>query len=232
MNDTQLVLTQDQKADLKYYYENGKTEEYYKLSPPKQHPKHYSRHGFPEFKSWNKISRLSNETVTITEKIDGTNALLCIRDGVLYTGSRNKWITPLDDNAGFSRWAEEHKSDLLQLGEGYHYGEWYGKGIQRGYGLKEKRLALFYLSNKDKILPTCCELVPTLGIYNIKPLKSQEEETFDAIVYSCIYKLKCRGSIAAIGYMKPEGIIVQFHDSGKRYKILCENDDIRKGEIK
>ena len=98
-----------------------------------------------EFRGFQKISRLSRECI-ITEKIDGTNASVFItEDGQFLTGSRTHWIQPEADNFGFSRWAHEHKDELLTLGPGHHFGEWWGHGIQRGYGLPkgERRFLLF-----------------------------------------------------------------------------------------
>jgi hypothetical protein len=61
------------------------------------------------FEAFDKIARLSRMCV-ITEKIDGTNAQIYIpEEGGFFTGSRNQWITPEQDNFGFSRWAHEHK---------------------------------------------------------------------------------------------------------------------------
>ena len=86
------------------------------------------------FTEFQKIPRLSRDMV-ITEKIDGTNSCICItEDGEFLTGSRHKWITPENDNYGFSRWAHEHKDELMKLGVGVHYGEWWGSGIQRVMG--------------------------------------------------------------------------------------------------
>jgi hypothetical protein len=58
----------------------------------------------PIFQGFQKIARYSR-LCTITEKIDGTNASIWIDDlGTEFrTASRTKWITPADDNAGFSR---------------------------------------------------------------------------------------------------------------------------------
>lgn len=90
-----------------------------------------------EFVEFPKMPRLSRECV-ITEKIDGTNAQIFIADDceTMLIGSRTRWITPENDNAGFARWCMEHKEDLLRLGPGRHFGEWWGQGIQRNYGLK------------------------------------------------------------------------------------------------
>ena len=84
--------------------------------------------GFP------KIARL-NRQVIVTEKIDGTNAQIRItEDGQFLVGSRSRWITPDNDNHGFAKWAYAHKDSLMELGVGSHFGEWWGSGIQRGYG--------------------------------------------------------------------------------------------------
>ena len=80
-----------------------------------------------EFKEFPKIARLSREII-VTEKIDGTNAqILITEDGQILTGSRTRWITPQDDNFGFAKWVEENKAEILKLGQGQHFGEWWGE---------------------------------------------------------------------------------------------------------
>lgn len=98
-----------------------------------------------EFQEFPKIARLSRDII-ITEKIDGTNAqILITEDGDIFPGSRTKWITTKDDNHGFAKYVEGNKTELLKLGKGRHFGEWWGSGIGRGYGLQkgEKRFSLF-----------------------------------------------------------------------------------------
>ena len=128
--------------------------------------------GFP------KMARFSRDFI-ITEKIDGTNASINFveesedenYDNVISSlfglnmrvGSRTRWITPESDNFGFAKWVEEHKKDLLTLGIGYHYGEWWGLGIQRGYGQREKIFSLFAYWREGENLPSCCRTVPLLG---------------------------------------------------------------------
>ena len=85
-----------------------------------------------EFKAWEKIGRDNPFGVTITEKIDGTNACIIIQDGeVVGVQSRKRLITPEDDNYGFAGWVERNIEDIMGLGDGYHYGEWAGLGIQK-----------------------------------------------------------------------------------------------------
>lgn len=173
-----------------------------------------------EFQSFNKIARLSRNCC-VTEKIDGTNAQVYIgEDGEFLTGSRNRWITPEDDNYGFSRWAHEHKDELLTLGPGRHFGEWWGSGIQRGYGLPkgEKRWSLFNTSrwlSDMQTLPACCGIVPVLydGIFT------------STAVDEALERLRVCGSVAAPGFMQPEGVVV-YQAAGRCYfKKTLEHDD-------
>jgi hypothetical protein len=87
-----------------------------------------------EFTEFPKMARLTREVI-VTEKIDGTNAQIFIgEDGTIMAGSRTRWITPQDDNFGFAGWVDAHRDELLTLGPGRHFGEWWGAGIQRRYG--------------------------------------------------------------------------------------------------
>lgn len=174
-----------------------------------------------EFLEFQKIPRLSRECV-VTEKIDGTNGCIYIgEDGEFLVGSRSRWITPDTDNFGFARWAYEREEDLRKLGIGRHYGEWWGSGIQRGYGLKEKRFSLFNTSvwGDDAIRPACCHVVPVLF-----------HGVFDAYaVDRCIEKLAAQGSLASPGFMRPEGVVV-YHIQGRAYfKKTIEKDEEPKG---
>lgn len=108
-----------------------------------------------DFVEFPKIARLSRMCV-ITEKLDGTNASITItEDGQFLCGSRTRWITPEDDNYGFARWAHDHKDELMTLGPGTHFGEWWGHGIQRKYDLEEKRFSLFNVARWRESRPEC-----------------------------------------------------------------------------
>ena len=171
-----------------------------------------------EFVKFQKIARLSREIV-VTEKIDGTNGLIYIGDdGEFQVGSRTRWITPEDDNMGFARWAYEHKDELMSLGAGCHYGEWWGAGIQRGYELKEKRFSLFNSfrwSDELGARPSCCCVVPVLYIGMFDTAKIDD----------ILRDLQMNGSKAAPGFMHPEGVVV-YHAAGRVYfKKTIENDE-------
>ena len=173
-----------------------------------------------EFKEFPKIARLSRDIV-ITEKIDGTNASIYIgEDGTFLTGSRTRWITPEDDNHGFSRWAHANKEELMKLGKGHHFGEWWGNGIQRNYGMTEKVWSLFntHKWSDDAIRPACCQVVPVL-YYG----------PFDTEKIDCILGfLEDQGSFAAPGFLKPEGIVIYHTQGNMMFKKTIEKDETPK----
>ena len=195
-----------------------------------------------EFIPFPKMARLQR-TVIVTEKIDGTNAQVYITDdGKMRFGSRTRWITPEDDNFGFARWATDHKDELMQLGPGRHFGEWWSRGIQRHYGLEERRFSLFNVARwclhgqapkqiptvdprtvkMQDVLPACCHLVPAL----LKGPFSGNMAEF------CLSELSTRGSVAAPGFMNPEGIVV-FHVAGNvKFKMTLDNDGAPKSSLK
>lgn len=174
-----------------------------------------------EFQPFNKIARLSRNCV-ITEKIDGTNAQVYIgEDGGFMVGSRTRWITPDDDNFGFARWAYEHKDELMLLGPGRHFGEWWGPGIQRRYGIAERRFSLFNTSRwEPPQLPACCHVVPVLysGVFT------------STAVDDALENLRTGGSIASPGFMLPEGVVVYQVAARQYFKKTIEKDTEPKGQ--
>jgi RNA ligase len=163
-----------------------------------------------------KIPRLSNEKCVITEKIDGTNALIYINeDGGFWTGSRTRWIVPGDDNFGFSKWANENIIELMKLGPGHHYGEWYGNGIQRGYGLDTKKFMLFNTARwgaHNPNTPNCVEVATE--VYS---------GPFEADLLSTLsLDLIENGSKHVPGYMKPEGLVVYLRSTDQLYKHIID----------
>ncbi len=178
------------------------------------------------FKKWPKTLRWENETFTITEKIDGTNACVVIlpdkryKDGYnIFAQSRTRIITPKDDNYGFAAFVKAHQNELLALGAGYHYGEWWGQGINRNYGLKERRFSLFDVNRYLEVeLPSCCHLVPLIKDVIDLPIDLSEVDTFVDYV---VDNMQTSGSIAVPGFINPEGIIVQSNlYPSMRYKYI------------
>ena len=207
------------------------------------------------------MPRLSRECI-ITEKIDGTNAsiyitettdedrgplswdaqkiIAIIGDLTIRAGSRTRWITPQDDNFGFASWVNQNRDELIKLGPGHHFGEWWGQGIQRKYGLSEKRFSLFNVSwwclhgetpqtmptadprilKMQDILPPCCGLVPVLyrGEFSTDRVNEELMWLWDA------------GSAAAPGFMNPEGVVA-YHVAGNvGFKKTIEKDEEPKGK--
>jgi len=171
----------------------------------------------PTFESFPKIPRLMRD-ITITEKIDGTNGQILITEyGDLFAGSRNRLLSEGSDNFGFRHWVMGHREELLKLGPGRHFGEWWGSGIQRGYGLTkgERRFSLFNTKRwsfddqePSSWPPGCCHVVPILYV-----------GPFDTnAVQRCMQDLNDFGSFARPDFMNPEGIMIYHHGLGGYFK--------------
>lgn len=177
-----------------------------------------------EFEPFPKIARFSREVI-ITEKIDGTNAQVWISDDAteIRAGSRSRWVTLADDHFGFARWVYENTIELMRLGPGRHFGEWWGSGIQRGYGLPqgEKRFSLFNVHRwaDAAVRPACCHVVPEIwrGIFT------------GVEVEYCLDLLRHRGSFASPGFTKPEGVIIFHVAANVGFKKTLEKDEEHKG---
>lgn len=211
------------------------------------------------FQEFRKMGRLSRE-MFITEKLDGTNGVILVAnkldvqggaiDGefqgykalviaenetqVMFAGSRTRWLdtTSKGDNYGFAKWVQKNSEELFKLGEGRHFGEWWGQGIQRNYGLKEKRFSLFNiqrwvrqgqpLAENQRYLPSCCDLVPVLF-----------QGQFDTEVCDrFLTYLRLQGSQAVPGFMKPEGIVVYHTAANICFKKTIEDDETPKSLLK
>jgi RNA ligase len=204
------------------------------------------------FTAFPKISRLFRPVI-ITEKIDGTNAAVVVSEvahhyvdkevvgpGIVintnghkmdgwqpvyvYAQSRKRVISPENDNFGFATWVRDHARELaVGLGPGVHFGEWWGAGIQRKYGLDEKRFSLFnveqwngeYNDNGTR-RPDCCHVVPVLA----------ELEEFDTdAIRSALLVLSTFGSVAAPEFMDPEGIVTYHKHSNSFFKTTIKDDE-------
>lgn len=190
----------------------------------------------PEFKPWPKTARLFRDIV-ITEKLDGTNAAIHIDDaGRVAAQSRNRLVTPEADNYGFATWVHANAADLAYiLGPGLHFGEWWGQGIQRRYGLEEKRFSLFNTARwwdgvdegqgtsmasraEGTVLRDQIAAVPVIyaGVFS------------DARIHHALMSLKLHGSHAAPGFMNPEGICVYHSQSKNVFKVTLDHNDAGK----
>lgn len=196
------------------------------------------------FEEFPKIHRLTRDMV-VTEKIDGTNAQIFIErigpddiphdfyqpglleaiafpkvNGDFYAvkaGSRNRFITPGKDNFGFARFVQENAEEIVaKLGEGRHFGEWWGPGIQRGYGLAQRQFSLFNTSRwSGAALPNRIHTVPVLV-----------RGAFDTnTVEIALDHLSMYGSVASPGFMRPEGVVVFHVPSRTLFKKTLDKDD-------
>lgn len=206
------------------------------------------------FESWPKTARHYRD-ITITEKIDGTNAAIGIvelheadlnensepidpniinyqeveLDGVwrvmgVYAQSRNRLIRPgkATDNAGFAGWVSQNAAQLVELlNPGLHYGEWWGQGIQRNYGLKEKRFSLFNTHAHRGIYERSNGLLRSVPVLYQGPNQGARVE--EAMQYLAEY-----GSEAETGFANPEGVCV-YHSASKQVtKVTFEHDNTGK----
>lgn len=196
-----------------------------------------------EFEPWQKIARLNREIV-ITEKIDGTNAAIVIvpkgdidfdghyhqliaevDDFFVFAQSRTRFITPLDDNYGFAKWVAANAPTLVEyLGEGRHYGEWWGAGIQRKYGFigSDKRFSLFNVARWGDI-----DVNDIVGLHVVPMLYRGQFDTW--VVDSVMRELRRYGSVAAPGFMRPEGVVIYHTAARQLFKVTLEGDDAPKG---
>jgi hypothetical protein len=211
--------------------------------------------GLP-FRGFAKIARL-NRDITITEKIDGTNAAIGIiqvhsysgaadevaLSGVMYrvyAESRTRLLSSFDDNMGFAAWVEKYKLELTAcLGEGLHYGEWWGQGIQRGYDMEQKCFSLFNVERwrepSGLLSPAILDLqdmgikIDVVPVLYRGPWSYINDGSTRLATDQAIWELRANGSLAAPGYMKPEGIVIFHKASGTLLKATLEGDEKPKG---
>lgn len=177
-----------------------------------------------DFESFGKIEKIGKLYMSITEKIHGTNAQIYIYSDEhnniqLKAGSRTRWLTPEDDNFGFAKFCYSNKDELIdKLGQGRHFGEWAGKGINAGYNLAEKVFFLFNWKRwKQEALLSNVSVVPIL--YSGKMSFEKIQETMDYLKYN--------GSRISAGYMNPEGIVVEIGNN--IYKKTFDTEEIKWG---
>jgi RNA ligase len=182
-----------------------------------------------KFEAFPKIPRF--RSMIVTEKIDGANAAIRIVrfdkdiglgpahlpcetklvigaefDFAIGAQSRKRLITPDADNFGFARWVWDNAYDLTDiLGEGIHYGEWWGQGIQRGYGMDHKVFSLFNAHRWDFIRAGAFkDRIPQLDVV---PVLENHEFDMDVLDFT-LSDLEKKGSMAAPGFKPAEGVVV------------------------
>ncbi len=179
------------------------------------HMNHSEHYVAPDdFKKWPKTPRATGNAITITEKMDGTNAAISIYGGEIHAvQSRNRLITPDDDHYGFAQWCHDNNDELVKLGDGRHYGEWVGYGIQSNpHQLGERRFFIFNTFRPTDSLPDCVSQVEVLynGAYSDEVINRAFDDLWMAHLDSPY---------------TPEGIIIYNHLSKTRMKMTYKNND-------
>lgn len=216
-----------------------------------------------QFEGWPKTPRLSAGGVTITEKIDGTNACVIIlpydgddlstdkclslggvqfviqfgqqeRAWIVGAQSRKRLIFPGQDNAGFAGWVQSNAYALVDLlGPGRHFGEWWGQGIQRRYGMTHKVFSLFNTHKWGKVAAERSDWTDSARSINMTMVPTMYVGKFsDRVIEESLFVLRQTGSMAAAEWgqngQRAEGIIIRHRDLGGNLKAFVENDDVPK----
>lgn len=181
-----------------------------------------------EFEAWPKIARL-NRNIVVTEKIDGTNAAVIItEDGQIGAQSRNRLITLDDDNYGFARWVFSNRDALTDiLGPGRHFGEWWGAGIQRRYGLGGQGAKRFSLFNSGRWTVDAASDFGRVEGLGVVPVLYHGPFDQGAIA-DALADLAQFGSAVAPGFMDPEGVVVYVTAARSMFKVTIKGDEAPK----
>lgn len=146
----------------------------------------------------------------------------------VHAQSRNRIITPTADNYGFARWVWDNAEHLaVTLGEGVHFGEYWGAGIQRGYWRQSGPYSknngrTFSLFNTKRWADTLTVEGDAVGLA-VVPVLFSGVLALDTPLKTLAW-LQGRGSVAAPRYPNPEGIIVYHSGANSTFKMYVESD--------
>lgn len=113
---------------------------------------------------YDKNAKLPTVTFSGTVKLHGTNASVCYDGENLWAQSKGNVITPEKDNAGFAFFVEGNREHFLKYMKELMidksmeievlciYGEWAGKGIQKGVAISEIEKTFFMFGIKFKVV--------------------------------------------------------------------------------
>lgn len=210
------------------------------------------------FQEFPKIARLYKGDIVVTEKIDGTNAQLYIEECcgrtsvvapadvfvvpaagpntdagiskvIIHAGSRTRMLSDHADNFGFWHWVQDHAAELAALGPGRHFGEWWGKGIQRGYGQTERFFSLFntgrwYDPSMSNASTADADAIPRVAGLSVVPVLYRGPWFGGAAdpVSEALRRLEYSGSTLDSG-SDAEGVVVYHEASGVYFKAPFEN---------
>lgn len=168
-------------------------------------------------------------TVTLGQDETGRPMSYTVR-----AGSKTRWITPGKDtdNFGFAQWVADRATELVELfhdhsGPSWIRGEWWGRGIQRGYGLEERRFSMFdpfafegtdgagNYAQRIGVYP-----VPLLYAGPWSPVQIADAEEL----------LRWQGSFAATEFYNPEGICIYHTRSKQTYKVIISGEEGKRAD--
>lgn len=176
----------------------------------------------PEFRKFPKISRLENLTYTITEKLDGTNAVVhvsYVKDDnptlgkVLRAGSRKQWLDEKRDNHGFYKFVCENAALLYRLDPGYHYGEFIGPGIQRKYQTKSGKSELYFFDLRLEERFRDSEVIHTVPLLETHSL---------SVPWKDFYLAHKANPSQIDGVTPKEGVMIHIPGINQRIKVIFD----------
>lgn len=159
---------------------------------------------------------------------------------VVYAQSRKRIITPDSDNFGFAAWVYANAETIVEdLGEGLHFGEWWGSGIQRGYGLEkgDKRFSLFNVKRWYEPCP-----IGHAGgepCFIPKQFKTPKLSVVPVLyrgpfvmsrIQAALVDLDLYGSYASHGFFRPEGVVVYHTAANELFKVTLVGDEKPKSQ--
>lgn len=180
------------------------------------------------FKAWPKTTRRKSKC-TISEKLHGSNGALVfqvtqieptdgrevyILDFEMAVQTRNRIVTPQDDQTGIARWAEANRDtlemDLLHVnrmlpepGTYYHYGEFMTRGHKEPH---------FYLFNTRRWTGVQFR-TPTLKVVPVL----YEGEYYEGVIEECLEDLRQNGSRIHPG-IPAEGVVTYWSGNDNMFK--------------
>lgn len=197
-------------------------------------------------------SLLPTVEATLTIKLHGTNAAIGY-DGInLWSQSRNRILTISNDHLSFASYVANHKSQIIttlqqhSLTNHVLFGEWCGKGIQKGVGVSELprmfvAFALYDLAlNKFIDLPHSL-FNPDMRLYNIYQFQTYQltidftkaslaQKELTAIVQNVEKQCPVALALGKLGI--GEGVVGSFTYNDKRYRFKVKGEEHFKASIK
>lgn len=194
---------------------------------------------------WPTIPRLT-ESLIVTEKLDGVFGKIHISDYPPSTYTSDHTVTKTPDGRafivtaatrdfklkhdtdyfGFREWVYAHAQSLAMiLGPGDHFGEWWGGGIRRGYGLPDgdRRFSLFDFNRWSSMIGQTLEMTEVDEI-RVVPIITTLSSFDSSDIHRLLDLLRRTGSYAEVGYKPAEGVVIYNTDGLPVVKAVLKDD--------